>query len=98
MSVDDDITPTYQYNTGDVIFIVVEKDGTGLAIHAAYRHGGFADVHASAVGGSTISVQMLDRVPQSVIDRRVEDFKDRPTVSMTKADMLKLLPKPSKPR
>lgn len=80
MSIHDDMTR--QIAIDDVVFLVVDKDGTGLVIHAAYRHGGNADVHAACVGCVVMSVQLLEQVPQSVLIRGsgFDEFAEPPTV------------------
>ncbi len=74
----------------DVVFLVVERDKLGIEVHAAYRHGGDADVHAKCVGAAVMVVQLLERVPRSVIDRCIDDFGDEPlTMANLRLDDLK---------
>lgn len=74
---DDEVTPEIDSGVPDVVFVVI-ADGDlrgGLVLHAAYRHGGSAELHARCVGASAVALQLLERVPASVIDNRVDDFE-----------------------
>lgn len=86
MAADDEITPVLPQGC-EVVFVVFEGGGqlSGLAMHAAYRHGGNAEAHARCIGGGVVALQLLERVPASVVENRVDGEFDR---SATVADAL----------
>ena len=64
---------TSEDDPSEVVFVVLDD---GLLIHGAYRHGGNAELHARCVGAWVAKVQLLERVPEAVLQQRRRDTEE----------------------